>query len=366
MGRIILSNKNTIIGYKELISLAQNDYDLVAMVITQYHLINLKAFIRYRFNGQNVKVLLLIGKHTRSGFMINIDNDYFDQSIACDIYYYDPKVSDNLQRLERDVSSTKSLIYIVQPERPWASLSLMLKKIKTKIISVVIDDGIGSYNGLLSWTRTTIEDTGSVAQGIHYFMSRVGGSVLLKWNGISIEYFSFFRPNTFASETVAECLKKEFEESAKNIGRFKFEPNSIIYLSQAFTDQTLYSTSCEMAKKILRSFSNNGFIVYVKLHPREVNDGVWEKEPFQILHDYSIETIIASSNTKPRYVIGFTSTSLITLSVIWKINCISLSKLYLNDYQNEIISNFLGIINKMQKKLPRLILPEDVNSIIER
>ena len=59
----------------------------------------------------------------------------------------------------------------------------------------------------------------------------------------------------------------------------------------------------------------------------------------------SVESIIANTVNKPDYIIGWSSTSLLTLSAFWDINCYSLYKNLTAKYQKKVSADFIRLVN---------------------
>ena len=345
------------IGRKDLSNLVQGDYDFVARVDTPYHLLNLKAYLKSVLSTQKIKGIILIGKHPTSKYLLDRDRIDIDPLVEINAYYYSQECSSDVMVPEVVADKNKTLT-IIHPDRAWSFLSVECKKTRKRVEAVIIDDGIGTYFGSGKRAVTTIRDNGSLLVGAKYLLGRIGGNALMHLSGVHVTCFSLFLKKQFANQLVVDCLKNEIIVESNNCERIAFEPKSVVYISQPNTNIDFYHRTVEIGKTKLRELRDNGYKVYVKLHPREMQTDIWGKDEFCILPNMPIESIIAASTAKPTLIVGWTSTALITLSLMWNIESISLAKLYNDELKHRNLRNFIKVASEQQKKLPNLQLVE--------
>lgn len=372
----------SVIGRKDLSLLRTKNYDFITRVDTPYQLLNLKAFVHSKLccnrNGDGRKGglvseevpikskgiiiwgLLLVGRHPQNDYILDKDSISFGPGVIHDAYYYDEEQKPHLN--DQDIKNIPDgdyhkPLYIVHPDRPWSYFSMECKYSRKRVYTVVVDDGLGTYYGSLQWGITTAYDTGKIYDGVKYFVGRVVGNVLIRLKGVKVIYFSFFGKKDFGNPEVAKLLKVEMEREARTIDNIIIRPNSVVYISQPFSDKDAYTKTIAIAKKVLKRYINNGFHVYLKLHPREIENGLWNDCDFELLPNYPIEEIIINSNIKPMFLVGWHSTALITVSFFGDIKAVSLCNLYKD--HSRALGYFEKLLKEQSAKLPNIILYEE-------
>ncbi|MGN0416180.1 MAG: polysialyltransferase family glycosyltransferase [Agathobacter sp.] len=316
--------------------LENQNLDFIAKIITPFHLIGVEAFLVELCKSKNrlVQGVILIEKHSVSGYSINLSDIDLDEygHIAC-VYYSDDcnpnrddidKIYEIIKKSSKYVNKTRKL-YVINTIEAWSSFSAELyRKSSYNVIQVVMDDGIGSYGNLVQWCKSLWKDTKSIRLCIRYVMLHFFSKFIDIYYGIPRIYYTMFGRKNFWNHTVVDAYKTAIEQNLQPTDT-EFGPKSIIYLSQPLDDPS----TLEIALDILKKLKEIGYNIYIKLHPRENTNTYFEElNATNLPQQFTIESIVYNSKIKPEWVFGWCSTALFTISGFWSINCCALCDFY--------------------------------------
>ena len=217
------------------------------------------------------------------------------------------------------------------------------------MIDVVTDDGMSSYFGILHWMKRTAEDNKSFMAGIKYMFFRGISYLVIHISKISVLKFKIFSNKSLLDDKIVALYRNVLESSSNDIGINEKE-KYILYLDQPI-DGEEHKTTIALAYNVLIDFYKKGYKIYVKPHPREKERCTFgDIKVIFLSKKFSVEEIIAKTSHKPKAVIGWVSTSLITLAAFWKMDCYTLIKLLPYKKQNSIAKDFLKLIDDRRIK----------------
>lgn len=346
--------KNEKINWIELVEFINtNEVDFVAHVMTPFHIIGIKAFLAFlRKNGyQKLKGVIVIGQHIKSGYILNIDDIKVQDYCDAKVYYYESlqlsgaKLSKMIMRniFPKHKQQKGKVLFVIHQAVPWVYFSTeCIRKTDYTVINVITDDGLSSYFGIGHWAKMTAKDRGSILYGIKYIIQRSIADLVRRYYLIQTINFSFFSKKKLFNKQIVTFYRQILESEISEYG-INEDKKYILYLSQPFEHS---DEMWKIADKILLYFQNKGYKIYIKIHPRENEFNINKKIKAKFLNrEFSAESIIAHSKNKPCFVIGWVSTSLLTLSAFWNIKCYTLYDYLPIKYQRYIASDFVKLIN---------------------
>ncbi len=350
----VTMNRYTLIQY-----ICNHELDFVAFAMTPFHLVGIKAYLQYLHeNGyEKVKGILLISRHKKNGYILRSNEIKFEKFCEATVGYYDDahenietkvklihEIFGGIKRKRKEKG--KKALYLIHQAVPRIYLCIeCIGKTNYFVHNVVTDDGISSHFGMLHWAKMTARDNDSIFMGIKYIILRMTGQAIQKCYSIPITNFSFFSPQRLFDKKIIEMYKKVLENENLQCGIMEKE-KYILYLSQPIDDVYTQKALLNIANAVLSYYKGKNYKIYVKLHPREQQLGLTDDMDVVYLDKHlSVESIIANTVNKPDYIIGWSSTSLLTLSAFWDINCYSLYKNLTAKYQKKVSADFIRLVN---------------------
>jgi hypothetical protein len=328
----------------------QNKLDFVAIAITHWHAIGVD--IEILANSQK-RGIVIIAPHPKNGVLIT-PNDFVCSHLKnIDFYIQDSSSTfkwDKLVRIGRQYRSIlltpfnkgKNRIRFISPMIPYHPFISIFssRKIAARHSPefVLVDEGIGTYVSDLVWKKV------NKMEGQIGFSRKVKDSLNRKLQGLIEKKTSISKKFLFTYKNdrlhLNESIAKEYRAFFKN----EFIPDKKVALivTQPFSEINLVSLNDEinLLKRAIKRLISNGYHVYLKPHPREENgkytifESLFSINNFSIIHqDKSVEKDFG--RIKPKVIIGYNSTALITANALYNIRAYSLIK-YLVNHVNDI------------------------------
>lgn len=219
------------------------------------------------------------------------------------------------------------------------------------IVNIVIDEGLGVYmRSGFNWAVEQYHNTNSMKEFIRFIFDLqkkklyvnksikrreyINNDILINNNGKFEEnkgIISYYR-------RVIDCDKVSNEKYSRY-------SNSVIISAQLYFEdnQIKNNADLELYKKIISALSERNIGVVFKPHPRDKNLSRYDCLDCFVDTDNTVsqEAILASLDVKPRAVLSFTSTSLVTSSLFYGIKTASLNSLLpKEDVQLTLLNEF--------------------------
>lgn len=225
--------------------------------------------------------------------------------------------------------------WVISPEQPAPVYFALLNVVypSARLISIVVDEGLGLYmphNKIFAMFRENGWRRCAKRVALWLFTQKFV-SYCLKMKGNFYDWTLFQKQGRFhvtskqrEKELLVEVLADFVKE--KKISSEIYE-NAVVFLTQPFVeeDEVLYAEYCKLMQKL----RVNETWVH-KPHPRERDLNIYEHLNMQVDSEnkgISAECIFQHSDKKPRVVVGFSSTALVSAKLLWDIPAVSLIKL---------------------------------------
>lgn len=206
-----------------------------------------------------------------------------------------------------------------------------LLTLKTRIATVVIDEGIGTYAGFsYRYQAFCRENKPGVPEKLLYCLIYPTNQHILKsrylidydWRLIHKEPFGKLSLNNTAISCYRDTFRKDNSPDMAEAG----SPD-ILLITQPLVELGLVSLSSyqNILSRLGKTASAAGLSVMVKCHPAE-EQAIYGEYGFKVIESRNTaESII--SQLQPRLVLGFSSTALINSSIMFQIKSHSILKL---------------------------------------
>ena len=379
---------------KEIVSLVtEHSLDYVAIVVTPWHIDSFLAALEYIETVQKRKLsgVVVILKHPQTGFCFDKNNVFVDSSDSVFIEYYDSDFSksDKIETLlfmfslffrKKRVFEKKDF-FVFSPAFPsYCFNKKLINATGRNVVSVITDEGIGSYlttphmwatfyatgKGLLFVPVYVTKRLKLALFGKKYENMQEKRNYLINCslfclksrqillNRTIIPYFLSTLSNHKQKVTSVEKNEKYVLVNTDPLSELLKDPNK---------DKQLYLKTFESVCGIFHKY---GFMVYIKPHPRESGDLYKTIENVAVMsnhNNFSQEEMMANVVNKPAFLVGFDSSTLVTMHVFFDIQSISILPLIKNLVLKDSISHLKGIL-KLNPKMSLIESTEELEKVI--
>lgn len=341
----------------------RNRIDYIASCTSEWHLISAMTFLNdlYEKKQRKLSGIIIICEHIDNGYIIRESLLNLPSKFGAYIYKRD-KGARVHYNIKKPLFVQKDELYIMSVQKPWLKMSLECKKIfRCKIFNVIIDEGAGSYGSIFARMLANYQEWKSIIKVSRDFFLEISTIFYLWILRIPIKKYLLLnkkRGRYIPNQLVVKHFKKIVKELPKEKILFQPVRPYALLLVQPLAEQ-----GCMNVDAVLQCFfslkekcETRGITLYVKQHPR-FPDKEYARKGFQIVEEQvSIENLLISILNKPEFVCGFTTTALITTSLLFGIKSYSLSRLIL---ENRDIGNhyFRNMLEKYDRKF-KMIAPE--------
>lgn len=299
----------------------------VSVATTPWHLIGLEYCLENCVSDYE-HGLVLIAKHEISGFCLDImdvKKHLKKNIICCKFTNIGENRSDLIFGGIKLFLSNKydRKIKIISPEKPWIRFALSLRnKVKIGFKFIVFDEGIGAYYRKSRFYYNGIEKLKFL------IIRKIERDIVRKHDFVDNSLFIMKNEHLLRNQNIINEYKRKFESQQK-IHPLKDNGSEqyVIINTQTYHDNGEISNNEDVfvLKEITKILTSRGFKVYLKPHPRDKSIQRYQDLKLQFIDkNISQEAFIASLDRLPTYVIGFTTTTLITLLLFFNIKPISL------------------------------------------
>lgn len=351
--------------------------NFLAWAITPWHVHGVHAALEF-FKRQGIKTTgyIYIQDHHETGKVVSKEliNGLDDEIEVKDEAEYKGHQNNIIQNtiliikklLTMKKAETEDTVYVVIPHRPKYSLLGELKN--SRIIYVIVDEGIGTYiipekQWIKESCRVSCKANGEGK--IIYWLKLLQENYLWKWYDkilkkkgcyIDLRFFVKNNVNQYVPNKLAlDIYKSVMHIDAKSDEEYTYNFSKYVILNPPLNAANNYSDEqdIQVIKKCVEICKDNGIEVIVKPHPRERNLERYGSMGCIIEKRINIsqEEIVSSSKIKPICVIGFTSTTLITLKYLFDVNTISICGLLDADKLSDTEKNKIMLFNNAFSQL---------------
>lgn len=326
----------------------------VAIITSKWHLYGLESFLlNIKINSAD-KISIYVMYHKPSNRFRIEDEDFYLR------YKYDLRIKyvKDFNDIINDIkyTSNENKNYkIINPMEPSLRLYYRLKKlnIRNKVNYIIIDEGLGNYVSediFNKMANIKNEDSYLELKSIKRFFNKLVLKLLKNVERRTL--FSKKKNKLILNIEVADSLKVYFNEikSEKYI-LSDINRKSILIVSDNISnicrkndfESIQYKSICKFLKDNFK-----GYDIYLKPHPNEMKclEKFKEMEDIKLLDtNLSFENLI--NNNDFEYVLGFSSTALITCANIFNKKCYSINQLLdkelLSEFGISYVNNFIRL-----------------------
>lgn len=355
-------------NYKEVESiLEKSDYDYIAFATSPWHAYSISAAILclQNMNDCLLRGIIFIIKNKNESYLI--DDDYF-AAIDAKCYRYNPNHSMK-DMLSQEIISTyycftrqkkqivsKSNIYVLSQQKPYVLWLAILNKVnkEKKVNSVVCDEGAGSYinsakdrlnigklnnKSLLKYLKSIYDE---------YVLIPTTINKLTSSNSLfDMCLFEKKHNKVKIKESMAMYYKKAMETHLQYI---EFSVPTIdhkyVLVNTQPTSRDEIRNEMEIDvlwEEVINLYTNNGYKVLVKPHPREKDNLKYIKMGAEVIDEKHIaQELLLMKMRAPFVLISIFSTTLLTTPIFNDIHTVCLApivrnmKSISNDYRDEL------------------------------
>lgn len=381
-----------LLSHAQIIEKIKSDtaVNFVAFVRTPWHALGCNAsLLKLKEQGEKLNGFTVLSKESYNcpkpllsadNFKVLADNDiafkmfYFNGNAFSASFKENMKIK--LQSLSYLANHKKGArkIYVLNPMHINDIFITRLKKAvpDSDIINVVIDEGLGVYMRTeFNWAVEQYNNTKSIKSFIRFLLNIQKKKLYVKKsikrseyinNCILLENRGFFEENksiTSFYKQAVDCDKVSSEKYSKY-------SNAVVISAQLYfeNNQIKNDADLKLYQKIISALSKKNIGVVFKPHPRDKDLSRYNCLGCFVDEDNtaSQESILASLDAKPRAVLSFTSTSLVTSSIFYGVKTASLNNLLEKD---DVQLTLLNEFSNFKKAFGNVVaVPSDFDELI--
>lgn len=337
--------------------------DFIATAITAWHILGVKAYLLKlkEEKARDITGLIYIEPHPKNGILIKNSMLIFPEGVNC----IRINNKDNLYEYLEKGKSTE--LKVLAPNFPDIMLCHKIyKKLSIPTQAVVIDEGVGCYDtSKIRWFKSIYIDTRSIMDPVKFFARRGYENLLRKIDDIKVQYFTLFNycgskleKNQEACEFYARILDQQ-KGAAIPVDK---KPYVIMFTNPLEEEGNVSGEDLKkLYHRIADIINRNGYAFFVRIHPRENLLDKYEGLNLLTVNADSSETLLARLETKPIFVLGAHSTSLITAKLFFGIEAITLGNMISPISKTEYCRD---LIRKYESNFKKIVeFPEDIEAL---
>ncbi len=395
--RIKFNNNDLLYKYIKKI-IIEDDIDFVAFAISHWHAVGVDSAVYdiSKRKNKELKGLIIICAHSKGGFVIK-EKDFICKNFAKVEFCFLDSNLNNLQNKKfiifRTYKNFKRLINILKviirirkvgKNKKWDNKKELIiisvmnpminflrifrnESINKKYLPMfsLIEEGVGTYASKKAWKIVRNMDnqnkkqiSSSLIKNLELKAKEAVSNLLKK---IALKYVNTERRFLLNKKSDSFIPNWEVINSYKNIfikrsrcfKNIKELHHPIIIVTNPYSEYKLTSLEYELniLDKVTKFVVAKGFSVVIKPHPRETPNKYLpilakykSKNVKLIQKDFPIEDLFLL--LEPLCIIGYNSTALINADIIFNIPAISISRLFLSNASEEMISKLLKRSNE--------------------
>lgn len=325
---------------------------VIAIIVSPWHLMGVLSFLySLQKEKKDTRSLVIVIPHAKDGYLL--DEDHL-MPLDVRIVRYTPSLNRVKpfillkgwlkycvkRLLLGNFSKNRENIYFLSPLNPEVYFLLLLTSQANmnfrEIELVIIDEGVGSYMPASYWKKINESEQNQRKKHLRKCINSVIKKLLLKPFKKPQEQLIFHKikdNHIKLNDEVARNYKNFFSEMYSkiynvvpmcNLLKNKERKNIAIYLSQPVVEFGLMQRDAyiRVLNQLKTICNNKGYELYVKPHPREDKETYVNTDIAILQSAHVAEAMIEEMN--PKFVIGMTSTCLITFPCLFNVPSFSL------------------------------------------
>lgn len=351
--------------------------NFISFAITPWHALGVMGAVEVlKKKGCHLEGIICICPHTTGGFLLDKSFFSYVKSDAIDIFTFRENGNVSSKKMKKYLKSIPlrkgKEFFVISPLKPQYEIieKISLVRKNDRITAVVIDEGLATYmRDTKSWLKSQKREEKSNKILLDEILNKV------LFEGYYKKYLN--RNKLYMEQNIfIKNRKKELEENRRAVygyqsilGKMKVEnqisneneyANAVVINTQPYFEEGRFKSEIdlEVIEKACTFFGNQGLSVILKVHPREVLLERYQKLPCKIDTSGGVpmELLLASLKVKPKYLVGFTTTTLITAKLFFNIEGISFARMVRDkDMEKELgkeFHNFCKLFGKYLR-IPR-------------
>lgn len=358
--------KGEISNFREILNLISkhSNINFIARVISPFHASSVFASILWIEETKNVKIkpIIVIAKHSVNGFVIN---ESFFKSIEADLYFEDAQheyASNNneyrsISKIKKKVKrarlflkkysfffkgiirkNNKQELYYYTHGIHDEYISEGICDLGRRPIFLLGEEGCASYIGTAYWESFPPCPKPTSRDGIYKFRHFLRDVVFYRFAIKHMHEYHNCRlfiskskkliPNKDLIPYYEKAFKMCYDIVSLDVDKNDIEQSVILCTTAWYRDKIKEDEDLRVLKRICGFIREKGFHIFLKLHPRDTYFASKIEDLGCDLLDTKglvLESVFTWS--KPKAVISFSSTALITAKLIWNIPVYCLSKM---------------------------------------
>lgn len=338
--------------------------DFLAAAVTPWHAHNLDAAIIKLKKMKNIKRgIILISPSDTGNILISEDEFNSKEFVEIEFRLYKEKTRSTWENVIHKIGILKCVLsmeklrndgfYLISTRKPNYGIMPYISspQYMSELVAVIYDEGLAMY--MRNEKRWLVESFGEVrnaSYAIHYIQRVMLESMYEKiirnkrrywdWGFLQSKTHQNYVVNSEISPYLIETIKKYALK--RNISPIDFS-GKVLLLTQPYAEMNAIDADAE--RMIIGSVVDTIaelFPIVHKAHPREVLNKKYDEmkiESLDELNRVSVETVLSVCKSRPVAVVGYTSTALITIKMLWGIPAISLINLLENIEMSQVAKN---------------------------
>lgn len=330
-------------------------YDFIAWCVTKWHIDGISAFIERLHDDEpgQLNGIIVIKPHSVQGYLLKPDdfinrhkdhiNIIYLQKNDLGIKEYVSKLRLLLPRKKIQITEGRPL-YILYPKFFNAVFGAEYQFITGKTCSIIAyDEGFGSYENNFFWIFQKISYSSNFFQSMIFIFGLLYTSVVAKIHHLPMEEFFLFsksRKGLIENQSIMRYYQKKYQNMDLQSIELSDKPFVIFFpppMQDFEKDETEALFDCYA--QIQKILAKRNLALYIKPHPREINIATYKRKGFSkiINKEYSAEDYIFALKQKPVFIIGISSTTLISIRLFFGITSVSIAAVANQYIKNPVI-----------------------------
>jgi len=323
--------------------------DFLAFAVTPWHAHNLDAAIAKLKKERNIQRGIILISPSDAGNVLISEAEFNSTSIVeIEFRLFEETHREARENIVHKLNVMRSVFslgllkkdtfYLISSRKPYYAVLpyISSERYTAGLVAITYDEGLAMYmRSEKKWLIETFGDKRKLSYFIHYFQRVLLQTIYEKrlrkcsrcwdWGFLKKIEDRHYEVNTEIQPFLVEAL--ETYAVRKNIHPVNLG-GKVLLLTQPYAEADAINIDIE--RKVVKSVTDVVSKLYPivhKAHPRETLENKYEGLQFERLDELngvSIETVLSISRSKPVAVIGYTSTALISLKMLWGIPAISL------------------------------------------
>lgn len=328
---------------------SQNNINFIAEAVTPWHVLGVEAAVyQMQRRGIHLKGYIICEAHPVTGLGINEKSFLNKTSEELQIVTFNSKTTSRKirEKINKKINKysyylfgnqceeTAEILYWVKPLSPAYDYLPIIDSKKRNVITVLIDEGLGTYlTSPVSWIKTIFREESklkavrsivTILISNRYFFRKLQHRKQIQYNQLLIKNDGRWIPN----QSAIDCYKTILNMRRCENDYLEYRNAAIINIGLT---NSIYKNTADVytLKEVCEELRKKNISIILKPHPRDE-----ETKRFDILgctierrKNIAQEVIFASLEERPLCVIGFDSTTLVSAKLLFDINTISLNKL---------------------------------------